>query len=394
MSSAETPDLDKKKEDTSTTPTTNLKNIGGFLLLLTYYILAIIVYFQCSGLVLYACKLAQSNILPTDINCAPYTEQDPVIKQIFSNIFKSGDNSMKIQFPYNAQNKKNWFLDMLRNYKKEPSSNFIGNYYVSVAESLMSFCNMSYNVSLNTMNQFLPETVIVLFGPLIMWGVSSIIFIAANIYAVALWVMNCSWFFKKNENADTEKPPKWVDRSLFQDTLPYLFNLWLMSCFYTLGIILYIFAFPVTLLLPFLTNIFTIFSGLSYEANFNNEAPTIGVGKIVMKLFKNFKVLIMALFSLMVIISAFARLGTFEGIWSIVVTGLILWGVISIDIFKSVEQAGLSPLVPDVQAMKSKCKSVVEGKGFGMMGLNLFNRQNGGKRLVNELKQFGKKYRL
>ena len=71
MSSAETPDLDKKKEDTSTTPTTNLKNIGGFLLLLTYYILAIIVYFQCSGLVLYACKLAQSNILPTDINCAP-----------------------------------------------------------------------------------------------------------------------------------------------------------------------------------------------------------------------------------------------------------------------------------------------------------------------------------
>jgi hypothetical protein len=393
MSSAETPDLDKKKEDTSTPTTTNLKNIGGFLLLLTYYILGIIVYFQCSGLVLYACKLAQSNILPTDINCSPYTDQDPLIKEILINIFNSGDNSMKIKFPYNADNKKNWFLDMLRNYKKDPDSNFIGNYYVSVAESLMSFYNMSYNVSLNAMNQFLPETVIVLFGPLIMWGVSSLIFIAANIYAVALWVMNAGWFFKKNENANTEKPPKWVDRSVFKDALPYLFNLWLMSCFYTLGIILYIFAFPFTLLLPSLTNMFTIFSGLSYEANFNNEATPVGVGKIVMKLFKYFKVLIMALFSLMVIISAFARLGTFEGIWSIVVTGLILWGVISIDIFKSVDQTGLSPLVPDVQAMRSKCSKIKEDTGFGMMGLNLF-KQSGGRKLVNELKQFGKKYRL
>ena len=81
MSSAETPDLDKKKENT-TTPTTNLKNIGNFLLLLAYFILGIVVYFSFSGLVLYACKLAQSNILPTDINCAPYTTQDPAIKEI------------------------------------------------------------------------------------------------------------------------------------------------------------------------------------------------------------------------------------------------------------------------------------------------------------------------
>ena len=98
MSSAETPDLDKKKEDTST-PTTNLKNIGGFLLLLTYYILGIAAYFISSGLVLYACKLAQSNILPTDINCAPYTEQDK--KSV-----KQQKNDLKVQKPDNKQVKE------------------------------------------------------------------------------------------------------------------------------------------------------------------------------------------------------------------------------------------------------------------------------------------------
>lgn len=391
MSSAETPDLDKKKENT-TTPTTNLKNIGNFLLLLAYFILGIVVYFSFSGLVLYACKLAQSNILPTDINCAPYTTQDPAIKEILINIFKFDKNSMKLQFPYNESNKKNWFLDMLRNYKNSPDSNFIGNYYASVAESLMSFYNMAYNVMLNAMNQFLPETVIVLFGPLMMGFLSNIIFISGNIYAFALWVINASWFFMKNENANTEKPPKWVNRSAFQEPWTYLFNLWLMLSFFTVGIIITVLAFPLTMLLPSLTHIFTIFSGLSYEANFNDEATPITVGKIVTKMFAYFKVLIMAIFSVMVIISAFTRLGTFEGIWSVVITGLILWGFISIDIFKSVDLTGLTPVVPDVQAVKSKCSKSKES-GFEMMGLNLF-KQNGGKRLVNELKQFGKKYRL
>jgi hypothetical protein len=144
------------------------------------------------------------------------------------------------------------------------------------------------------------------------------------------------------------------------------------------------------MLLPSITHIFTIFSGLSYEANFNNEAKPITVGKIIIKLFLYFKVLIMALFSIMVIISAFTRMGTFEGIWSIVITGLILWGFISIDIFKSANLPDLSPLVPDVQAVRSKCS---KNKDSGVEMLNVF-KQDGGKRLVRELKQFSKKYRL
>jgi hypothetical protein len=390
MSSAETPDLDKKKETTTTDTTKGLTNIANFLLLLTYFILGIVAYFSCSGLVLYACKLAQSNILPTDINCAPYTDKDPDIKEILINIFKFDDGSMKIKFPYNETNKKNWFLDYLRNYKNDPESSFIGNYYVSVAESLMSFYNTCYNVFLNGLNQFLPETVIVLFGPLIMWGFSSIIFILANIYSLVLWPINAGWFFKINENANTNKPPKWVNRSALQEPWTYLFFVWLTLAFFTLGIIVAIFAFPVIMLLPSLTHLFTIFSGLSYEANFNNEAKPITVGKIVTKLFLYFKVLIMALFSIMVIISAFTRMGTFEGIWSIVITGLILWGFISIDIFKTANLTDLSPLVPDVQAVKSKCS---KNKDSGIEMMNFF-KQDGGKRLVREMKQFGKKYRL
>ena len=131
MSSTETPDLDKKKEDTTpTTPSSNLKNIGSFLLLSIIYIVVIILYFQCSGLVLYACKLAQSNILPTDIHCFPYTETKPDIQPIQTNIFTTFTEpqlSMKMSFPYDEFNSSNKILDMFREYKNKSSSNFLAN---------------------------------------------------------------------------------------------------------------------------------------------------------------------------------------------------------------------------------------------------------------------------
>ena len=41
--------------------------------------LIIVIYFFLGGLVLYGCKIGQSNILPTDENCYPYTNLKPEI---------------------------------------------------------------------------------------------------------------------------------------------------------------------------------------------------------------------------------------------------------------------------------------------------------------------------
>ena len=85
--------------------------------------IATTIYYTGSGLILYACKLAQSNILPTDIHCSPYTDSKPNIQPIKTNIFSTGgDNplSMKLSFPYNEYNSKNYIIDMFREYKNEP----------------------------------------------------------------------------------------------------------------------------------------------------------------------------------------------------------------------------------------------------------------------------------
>ena len=77
---------------------------------------------------MYVCKLAQSNILPTDINCAPYTDTEPNIQPIETNIFQTDGEkplSMKISFPYDVYNSKNYILDMFREYKNESNSNFL-----------------------------------------------------------------------------------------------------------------------------------------------------------------------------------------------------------------------------------------------------------------------------
>lgn len=87
-----------------------------------------IIYFSCSGLILYGCKLAQSNILPTNIHCSPYTDTKPNIQPIETNIFTTmftkPQMSMKLKFPHNEYNASNKILDMFYEYKTKQVQTF------------------------------------------------------------------------------------------------------------------------------------------------------------------------------------------------------------------------------------------------------------------------------
>ena len=61
--------------------------ISNYILSLLIIILGVVSYFFLSGLILYASKVAQSNILPTNENCMPFTNESPEIPEIFTNIF-------------------------------------------------------------------------------------------------------------------------------------------------------------------------------------------------------------------------------------------------------------------------------------------------------------------
>ena len=68
--------IDEKKSNSEGGTSNKDPNYGKFLSSLLI-ILFVFIYFSFSGFILYACKIAQSNVLPTDKNCYPYTDIKP-----------------------------------------------------------------------------------------------------------------------------------------------------------------------------------------------------------------------------------------------------------------------------------------------------------------------------
>ena len=86
--SNDTSTIDEKKIESEGGTTKDSPSYGKFLASLLI-IVFVLIYFGISSYVLYACKIAQSNLLPTDIDCFPYTDNQPEITPIETNIFKT-----------------------------------------------------------------------------------------------------------------------------------------------------------------------------------------------------------------------------------------------------------------------------------------------------------------
>lgn len=377
--------IDEKKEETTTTSNGLTTNIGNFLKSVFSIIIIIVIYFFLGGLVLYGCKIGQANILPTNEKCYPYTDLKPDIENIPINIFTTftdPQTSMKINFPYNKFNSSNMILDLFRNYKNEPKSNFLANYFISIIESLIQFNYSSLNFILNMMNG-LPEVVIVLIGPILISIASSLIFLFDNLYLIYLWFANMSWFFKHNSNTDLNHKPVWDDVTIVE-MFDYGCAIGLVFLFFILFWIVLI-SLPV---LPFITMCLTIFTGVNYIGVINGKSANSLT--IIKDIFKYYKVTIMSVFSFFVIISAFANLGTIPGIFSIITLGLIYAGIISIDLFKASSEEGLTKLSSYEQAKKVCNFTQPKKEEHGLLYNLVFGNQSGGKNFTKELKKIGK----
>lgn len=377
---------DKNNETNSSTNSNYFSNIGNFFLTVLILFIMIILYYASSGLILYACKLGQSNILPTDVHCYPYEEIKPNIQPIQTNIFTTftdPEMSMKMKFPYNDYNASNKVLDMFRDYKHEPKSNFLANYFISIMENIIQFNYSSFNHILNLMNSYLPEAVIVLFGPILVAILSTLIFLIDHLYLIYLWFANMGWFFKTNTNDSGTGNPKWEDVGL-ASPFDYWCAIWLVILF----VILFFFAFPFLSIIATLAMTWCIFSCMTYKAEMNGK--NISAIPIIQDLFKYYKLPIMAIFSLFVIVSAFSKLGTIPGIFSIITLLLIYFGTISIDIFKPINKDHLSASVSYEQAKKTCSFKEITKEKHGLLYDMLFGGQKGGQ-LTKELKNIGKR---
>jgi hypothetical protein len=336
--------IDNKQNTSSTTATTNIPK---FFITLITSILFIIIYFSLGGVTLYACKLAQSNILPTEKNCFPYTYYNPKIDEIQTNIFTTFTDpplSMKMKFPFNEFNSTNKIIDLFRNYKNEPNSSFLMNYFIQIIESLILFNYSSLNWILNGLNN-LPEIIIVLFGPSILFFLAFLVFLWDHLYVIYLWFVSMSWFFKTNTNENPIGKPIWETVS-FLEPVNFACAIGLVILFSCL-VWLLIIGLPV---LPFITLIICVMTIPMYKAEMNGH--TITVINIVKDLFKYYKTTIMSIFSLLVVISAFTNLGTIPGVISLAILLCIYFGIVSVDLFNPKIEPNLSGIVSNKQAKK------------------------------------------
>ena len=347
---SDTSAIDEKKEDSKNINKDYVTNMKSFVSSVISIFIVLIIYFTLSSLILFGCKLAQSNVLPTESNCYPYTEEKPTIYPIDINIFTTffePQMSMKMNFPYNGYNSSNKLLDMFRDYRNDPKSHFLANYFISIIESLAQFNYSAFNSILNMLNG-IPETLMILFGPLLFGIVSAIVLLCDNIYLIYLWFANMGWFFKSNTNYSASGGPKWEDTT-WTTPINYCIAIWLVIIF-GIG---FLFTMPVFFFLSFILMGWLILSSLTFKAEMNDKIFTLGT--LILDVFKYHKVLILSIFILFIISSAFSNLGTTSGIFSIITLGLIYFGIISIDLFNPIVNNNISSAVSFEQAKKT-CK--------------------------------------
>jgi hypothetical protein len=375
---------DKKNDNLSSNSADFASNIVSFITSLISMFIVVLLYFSSSGLILFLCKLAQSNILPTEENCYPYAETKPTIQPIKTNIFATftdPEMSMKMEFPYDDFNSSNKVLDMFSKYKNKPTSHFLANYFISIFEQLINLNYSSINSIMNLMNATLPEPAIIGIGPIITGLLYGFGLLINTVYFMYLWFSNMHWFFKTNKNESGDGKPQWEDVTI---TSPLNWSLAVgLAILFT---ILLIVGFAFFSIFPLIFYHKTILTTIFYKAIMNGKGITSFT--IVKETLKYYKITIVSIISLFVILLAFSKLGTIPGIFSLATLGLIYWGIISIDIFKPINETNLTPMVSYEQATKKCTFTKSKGEKHGFL-YNLLIGQKGGN-LTKELKKINK----
>lgn len=318
--------------------------IGSFFMSAFLILILIILNFLFGSMVLYGCKIAQCNVFPTDVHCGPYTDNEAKINPIWTNIFTMSGLSMKLSIPYN-ENKKNVIIDLLRKSKYNPNSSNASNFFISIMEGLMSF-NYSWVDSLFLLLNNLPETLILLLGPIIVTIVGSLMLIIEFFYLAYLWFSNLSWFFKVNKTSGQNVKPKW-EPITFIEPVDFFWACVTAFIFFILYFLLLICPPFVLSLLPFLTKCFVFGSILGYTGIMNSKKVTFT--DIFKDVLKYYKTTFMVTFALFCSLSAFSSLGTIPGVFCLVT--VVLLAVFG-SFFKSVPEQGLSAFVSSDQAIR------------------------------------------
>ena len=326
-------------------------NILNFMRKLVKITLTILIVIILGSFVVFSCKVAQSNVLPTDINCFPYTSAIPTVQQISINIndhFLEGKNmSQKIKFPY-EQNSSNFIQDFLRRLRLNPNGFGLENYFVSILDGMFAFNYSAFNTLFDGLN-YLPEIIVLLIGPIITIIFCSILSLVDLFYLGYLWFKNFSWFFQENENKSGTGAPSWKPITL-AEPINYCLSIFLMFIFFIIFIIGLFTFLPIVATTIILICLITILSKTGLASN-NDKYTLLNCMKDSLKYNKKG---IMIILSISILYLSFNYFGAVLGGICLLCILLLYFNVIPLSIFTSSIPTDLSAVVSDKKASK-KC---------------------------------------
>lgn len=257
------------------------------------------VYIWEGGLFLFVCKLAQSNILPTNVYCAPYTAQTPDLDAIWINAFPTPDDtSAKLQFPLDRYNASHVLLDMLRDWKSH-SGSFLVQYMATILEKLTAWNYSVCNTVCASLHSIVPEWMILLLGPWMTVVLLVLLLLSNYVYLMYLWFAELTWFFQRKT-----KEGKW-DALTWLQPIQLMFSAWLAMCF-AVG---YFVGYPLLALVPLVWTLACPLSLLFYHAVMQpGEGDEMHAFSFVRAVFQHHKSLVMMLIGLAIAYLAFTRL--------------------------------------------------------------------------------------
>ncbi len=387
-------ETDPKKLDTKTK---YINFIKSFIKILIFILLSLLL----GASVLYSCKVATSNILPTDINCIPYTENEADVMPIDVdiNIIKDADKtfSTKINFPFNEANdpkldeiaeynRSNFILDWIRKQKEVYNSWAIKMFFLSVLESLFHKNYSILNSTLHFMDKSFYEILVLFLGPWILFFMSGIVSFIAIFYSIYLFISEFHWLFKENTNKQQGKKPVWSEV-----TFSNLYNYWLgwimaISIFISL-IFVYLLGFP--LVSFFMSTIFLmcLFSSTFMKSLISdgpNIGETYGIKKVFTDVLTSKMQYIMVIVSLAFISLSYSYFGSASAIFSIILFALLFFGFIGNKLYKREMPADVTEGLINEEAKQAEkiCNKVFGGSGYVQSG--------GEANLLKQLKSLSK----
>jgi hypothetical protein len=281
------------------------------------FILGIIIL--VGSLILFNCKVAQTNLLPTCLTLFPYTDVVPPINPVSVdiNIVKTSnaDFSTKLSFSpeENMKSMNAGILGSLKNMVDGPNSSVYKLYIATTLQELIATNFTIINSFYNLLNSYLSETFIIFVAPVFSWLLYLFILVLNNFYMWFLWFKNISLLF--SEKTGTSEKTTWKAGNMWtiSNILMAILTIYiLVILFFILGIWLII---PLTV--GFIS-IFCLFYPLGFSAKNTTTGKPYGVMSTIVNILKYKLSIIMIIISLFVILNSSSLFGGYTAFVAVI----------------------------------------------------------------------------